>query len=135
MLQAMSENIKLLSDCVEKHPKSVIAKHSTLLGEILLKGFDLRRSHALAEDATFDKKDIQELEDDLNGVAIQIIYKLNDSTFRPMFVKIVEWASQTLPKKDQIGRSSRATTLFTFLSRFFNTLKVRYPSSLGQLHF
>jgi U3 small nucleolar RNA-associated protein 10 len=127
MLQAMSENIKLLGDCIEKQPKSIIAKHSTLLGQILLKGFDLRRSQTLAGDAVFDQEDVQELEDDLNDVAIKMIYKLNDTTFRPMFVEIVEWVTKTLSKQDRIGRSSRVITLFIFLSKFFDTLKVSHP--------
>jgi U3 small nucleolar RNA-associated protein 10 len=52
-----------------------------------------------------------------------MIYKFNDATFRPIFSKLIEWASSTLPKKDKIGRSLRLQSVYFFLAVFFDNLK------------
>jgi U3 small nucleolar RNA-associated protein 10 len=58
-----------------------------------------------------------------NEVAISVILKLNDATFRPFFIRLVEWAT-ALPDKDVTGRTSRATVLYKFLTALFGKLKV-----------
>ena len=60
----------------------------------------------------------------MNKVAIKMIYKLNDATFRPVFVKLLEWATATSSKKGSKARLYRQTTWYSFLHSFFETLKV-----------
>jgi len=57
------------------------------------------------------------------NAAITMVYKLNDATFRPFFVRLVEWAERELPKSDVRGRADRARTLFSFLEVLFDKLK------------
>ena len=59
----------------------------------------------------------------VNSAAIKMIYKFNDATFRPIFAKLVEWASSSLPKKDKIGRALRLQSVYFFLAVFFENLK------------
>ena len=63
------------------------------------------------------------VETDVNEVAIKMIYKFNDSTFRPIFANIVEWASSSLPKKDHQGRILRLQSVYGFMAVFFDNLK------------
>lgn len=61
----------------------------------------------------------------MNEVAIKMIYQLNDATFRPVFVKLLDWATATSSKKDSKAKLYRQTTWYSFLHSFFETLKVR----------
>jgi U3 small nucleolar RNA-associated protein 10 len=122
---ATSEILAVLSLAVEKHPKSAVINTINVLSKILFKAFDLRREQTAAGDrSNFDEADINEVESALNDVTIKMIYKLNDSTFRPLFLKFVEWATTGVPKKDEQAQMSRLTTFYKFLQVFFGTLKV-----------
>jgi U3 small nucleolar RNA-associated protein 10 len=68
-------------------------------------------------------EDISDIEAVISDVAMRIIYKLNDATFRPIFSSLVEWATTGLPKKDRSGRTYRLQTLYGFMSEFFGNLK------------
>lgn len=122
---AVNEILEVVTIAVEKHPKSVIAKNIGILTKILFKAFDLRREQtALGDKAIFESTAIDEAESALNDVTIKMIYKLNDSTFRPIFLRFVEWATTGAPKKDEQAQVSRLTTFYKFLEVFFGTLQV-----------
>ena len=121
---AANEVLEILNLAVEKNTKAVVVKNVGVLSNILFKAFDLRREQvALGDRANFDATDLDEAEGALNDVTIKMIYKLNDSTFRPLFIKFVEWATNGAPKKDEQGRVSRLTTFYKFLQGFFGTLQ------------
>jgi len=54
---------------------------------------------------------------------LESIMKLNDTTFRPFFVRLVEWTSETVSQPDTEGRNLRGISFFGFLHRFFENLK------------
>ena len=121
---AVNEILEVVTIAVDKHPKSTIAKNIGVLTKILFKAFDLRREQiALGDKAIFESTAIDEAEAALNDVTIKMIYKLNDSTFRPIFLKFVEWAT-TGSSQDEQARISRLTTFYKFLEVFFGTLQV-----------
>ncbi|KAI2795239.1 U3 small nucleolar RNA-associated protein 10 [Penicillium oxalicum] len=121
---AVNEILEVLSLAIEKNPKSAVAKNVNLLSKILFDAFDLRREQVSLGDASdFDASDLDEAETALNDVTIKMIYKLNDSTFRPLFIKLVEWATSGVSKKDEQGQISRLTTFYGFLQVFFGTLQ------------
>ncbi|KAJ5623539.1 hypothetical protein N7490_012144 [Penicillium lividum] len=119
---ATTEVLQVLSLAVEKNPKSTVANNIGVLTTILFKAFDLRREQtALGDRAQFDAGDLDEAETTMHDVTIKMIYKLNDSTFRPLFIKMVEWA--TSAQKDEQAQLSRLTTFYKFLQVFFGTLQ------------
>lgn len=121
---AVNEILEVVTIAVDKNPKSTIAKNIGVLTKILFKAFDLRREQiALGDKAIFESTAIDEAEAALNDVTIKMIYKLNDSTFRPIFLKFVEWAT-TGSSQDEQARISRLTTFYKFLEVFFGTLQV-----------
>jgi U3 small nucleolar RNA-associated protein 10 len=121
---AVNEILEVLALAVEKNPKSAVVKNVNVLSKILFSAFDLRREQVSLGDATdFDSSDLDEAESALNDVTIKMIYKLNDSTFRPLFIKFVEWATTGASKKEEQGQVSRLTTFYTFLQVFFGTLQ------------
>ena len=120
------ELINIISVAVERSSKAVIVKHSQLLTDLLIQVFDIRRIQANASsDKAFDEEDVEQVEQALNEAAIKMIYKLNDTHFRPLFSRIMDWATCSLSKRDTRGRLSRLTTWYTFLHHFFDTLKVK----------
>ncbi|KAJ5231850.1 uncharacterized protein N7469_006438 [Penicillium citrinum] len=120
---ATGELLEVLGLAIEKHPKSAIVNSVNILSKILFRAFDLRRAQVVAGDRlTFDDAELNDVETALNGVTIKMIYKLNDSTFRPLFLKFVEWATTGAPKNEQ-AQMSRLTTFYKFLQVFFGTLK------------
>lgn len=74
-------------------------------------------------DNRFSNDSMHEIETEVNQVAIKMIYKFNDSTFRPMFANLVEWASSSLPTKDTRGRVLRLQSIYGFTIIFFDNLK------------
>ncbi|KAI9838111.1 MAG: hypothetical protein M1819_006267 [Sarea resinae] len=122
---ALKEHLDLFALAVEHHSKSTIMKNTKTLSSIFLLAFDLRRmlSSTNTDEEAFDMEDIEELEEQINKVAIAMIYKMNDSTFRPLFERLLEWALTSLPKKDRQGRTLRLTSLYSFFITFFDNLK------------
>lgn len=122
--EATKETLEAVSLAIEKHPKSSTMKNLPVLSTFLFKAFDLRREQVAKGTKTdFELSDIDEIEDTMNDLTIKMIYKLNDTTFRPVFTKFLEWATGGLPKKDTQGNVSRLTTFYKFLEVFFRSLQ------------
>jgi U3 small nucleolar RNA-associated protein 10 len=92
------------------------------LARIFQNAFDLRRQWSVVKDPYFDTE-LAGIEGSVNNVAIKMIYKLNDATFRPIFGNFVDWAASGLPKKDTLGRTLRLQSLYGFMVVFFDNLK------------
>ncbi|OJJ49101.1 hypothetical protein ASPZODRAFT_23375 [Penicilliopsis zonata CBS 506.65] len=121
---ATQEALEVINIAIDKHPKSATVKNVNLLTSVLFKALDLRREQiSQGSRAVFELDELDEVEETVNGVAIKMIYKLNDTLFRPIFVKMIDWATAGLPKKDTQGRTLRLTTFYKFLQVFFGTLK------------
>lgn len=58
------------------------------------------------------------VDDKLKEASIKYVYKLNDTTFRPLFETWVEWSTA-----ESSLQSARQIALFDLLAHFFNTLK------------
>ena len=87
--------------------------------------FDLRHIQlSPPTEDSYSAQEIDEVEAAINEAAIAMIYKLNDATFRPLFIRISDWTNSTLSKKDGKSRLHRQTTWYSFLLQFFQTLKV-----------
>ncbi|KAI9665265.1 MAG: snoRNA-binding rRNA-processing protein utp10 [Trizodia sp. TS-e1964] len=118
---ALKDFLNILDLALETHPKSAISRNTGTLKNIFFKAFDLRR---VAGSDLYDlDQDIPEIESLTADAAIKMIYKLNDATFRPLFVDIVNWASKGISKKATTERISRLISLFNFLAVFFSSLK------------
>ncbi|RDW71266.1 hypothetical protein BP6252_07829 [Coleophoma cylindrospora] len=119
---ALHEYLLVLSIAIEKHPKMVVTKHASVLSKIFLNAFDLRRQW-ISQTEPLSEEDMSEIESEVNDVAIKMIYKFNDATFRPIFANLVEWAASSLPKKDTAGRILRLQSIYSFMAIFFDNLK------------
>lgn len=124
--QAVKEHLDILRLTIDRLPKSMTVRHSEMLCGLFLRMFDLRRiqlSPLTGYSYPMDK--IELVEDAVNESAISMIYKLNDTTFRPMFLRMLEWTTFLTSKKDMKATVHRQTTWYTFLLKLFGSLKVR----------
>lgn len=122
----MKEHLETLAIAIEQQPKSVVVKQSETLGLFFANAFDLRRIQLSPRtEDSYEEDEIKEVEEAVNSSAIAMIYKLSDATFRPLFSGLMDWATTSLTAKDKKGKIYRQTTWYTFLSKFFDTLKVR----------
>ena len=96
---------------------------------LLTRAFDLRRiQFTNRTEDSFEDHEVDEVEEATNTVAIAMIYKINDAIFRPIFAQFVEWAASS----SATATVHRQTTLYGFLVRFFDGLKVRMRSRQQQ---
>lgn len=120
--QACSEMLRILHQVITTQPKSVLIKHSSVLFSIILKAFDLRRQFAQQATPPNDEE-VVAIESQRDLLTLDAVMRLNDATFRPFFMRLVQWATEGLAKKDDAGRGLRLTSLYGFLAKFFEGLK------------
>lgn len=124
---------------IDKNGKSAIVKNLPLLSDILQNAFDLRRESRVSGQilsANSSKKVVKnakpgqpteqrlaEIEAAVNTAALHMVFKLNDSAFRPVFADIMQWSDHGLPQLDVLGRCLRQQSVYGFLHLFFDRLK------------
>ncbi|KAI1212456.1 uncharacterized protein F4807DRAFT_416204 [Annulohypoxylon truncatum] len=120
---ATREYLDILGIALDKHSKTDISKNIASLSAIFLNAFDLRRLKCSKGGASEDfSRQIHRIEEAINIVALKMIYKLNDATFRPIFSQLVDW-SAGLPEKDTEGKNLRLLSIYGFFLSFFSGLK------------
>ena len=123
--QAVKEHLEILRLTIDHQPRSFITQHSETLGGLFLRMFDLRRIQmSPLTDDSYNITEIEMVEDIVNECAISMVCKLNDITFRPIFLRMLEWTTFLTSKKDMKAKIHRQTTWYKFLIKFFGTLKV-----------
>jgi U3 small nucleolar RNA-associated protein 10 len=136
MSQALVEYYELAKTSIEYHSKSQVLKGSPVLFRFLTKAFELRFLVANGDagiEVTSDEVD--QLEGLVIDVALTLVLKLNDATFRPFFIQLVDWASIG-QKKNYAKSMPRAVTLFRFLKALCERLKslvTKYMSYILEL--
>jgi U3 small nucleolar RNA-associated protein 10 len=109
---------------LDKHSKSAVAKNVASLSTIFLSTMDLRRMVISGQLKTpISPSELDDIETKIGDDALKMIYKLNDAAFRPIFSRLMEWASTGLPKSDTSGRTLRLYAVYGFLNTFFGSLK------------
>ena len=123
------EHLKVLEKVIERHPKATIVKESQLLMKHILAVMDLRRTQEHPHGSfLWSAQHLQRVESTSDEITIQMIYKLNDTHFRPLFVKMSDWATELRSKKERTAKTCRELSWFSFLQHFFRTLEVRHSS-------
>lgn len=125
-LDPLLQYYKLVKQSIEYHSKSEAIKNATVLFKFLTSAFELRY---LVKSSPGEFRILPSETDELETVAIDIalsfILKLNDATFRPFFIHLVEWAAFK-PTEITPQSISRAITFFQFTKALVHRLKVRF---------
>ncbi|KAI1335753.1 armadillo-type protein [Xylariaceae sp. FL0016] len=120
---AIREYLNILGLAIDKHSKADIAKNVSTLSNIFLRAFDLRRRiYSTGEPADEVLRQLPRIDELIDNVGLRMVYKLNDTAFRPIFSQLMDWTS-ILPKKDIKGRHMRLLSVYGFLLSFFSSLK------------
>jgi U3 small nucleolar RNA-associated protein 10 len=106
--------VEMLQQGIKTHTKAMVTRHAATLFPTMLKALDLRR--VLSEDEGNDAFSL------VGETAMDMTLKLNDTTFRPFFLRLVSWAAEELPKSDNVGRTLRGVALYDFAHRLFGQL-------------
>jgi U3 small nucleolar RNA-associated protein 10 len=126
-IRAVKENLETFSTAIEQSSKSTVVKTADHLSDYLLEALDFRRVQlTIRTEDSFSDEEVAEVEQTINIVAIKMIYKLNDTTFRPIFSRLVNWATKCPGfRKESLERAQvlRKMSLFGFLAHLFGTLK------------
>lgn len=120
--QATSEYVNLVRTAIASHREPTIRKNITPLSNLFLSAFDFRRQEyekGPVNAAAAER--IAEVEGAVNEVALGMVHKLNDATFRPIFAHLVDWTT-ALPASDARGRARRSLSVYSFLGVFFARL-------------
>lgn len=113
---ASLEHLELLRSTVDAQTKAKLIKASSTLFNLILSSFSLRSSQTIG----FGEEDLEQLEDTLVESVVAMVLKLNDATFRPFFVQLVDQEGPVDSSKPE-----RAITFYRFLAAFFDKFKVR----------
>eukprot|EP00250_Pteridium_aquilinum_P014753 c22180_g1_i1 orf=112-6567(+) len=95
--------IEMLSLVVTSLDKSSVLAHYKTVFELCLRSFDLRRRHP--DSLTC----VTEVETSVISLFSALVLKLSESTFKPLFVRVLEWAESELP--DDTGNESKKGVL------------------------
>lgn len=117
---------------IEREAKSAVAQQSNLLANLFIKAFDLRRIQCSPRtEDSYEEGEIEKVEAAVNDSLIAMVYKLNDSVFRPIFTSFSDWANSPTLKFDNVSRVQRRITWWTFQLKFFATLRSIVTSYVG----
>ncbi|KAL6253388.1 snoRNA-binding rRNA-processing protein utp10 [Rhinocladiella similis] len=125
-LETVTEYFGLLSRAIDRNSKSTVVRNADSISTFILQVMDLRRlSSSPSNEASLPLEDVKLVESQLQDLSIPFIYKLNDSTFRPLFETWVDWAIKPTDLSAEEGgaKTARQTSLFGFVNHFFVTLK------------
>lgn len=101
--------------------KSAVSRHADAFTKLLIKAFDLRRIQFCPKtEDSYEESEVVGVEAALNHVALSLIYKMNDTIFKPIFVQLIDWAANSSPA----AKIQRRTALYNFLIHFNDILKV-----------
>ncbi|KAK5166563.1 snoRNA-binding rRNA-processing protein utp10 [Saxophila tyrrhenica] len=112
---AIEQHLRTLQVAVGYHSKATVTKNAQVLFTILLQGFDLR-----ADFETSDDSSTSEAFSLAETIALDVTMKMNDATFRPFFMRIVDWANAS---EDVERRTQRLVSIYSFSFALFEQLK------------
>jgi U3 small nucleolar RNA-associated protein 10 len=115
--EASIEHLDLLRSTVDTQTKAKLIKASSTLFSLLLQLFKLRDAVEAQEKPDFDEDEMEEMDNKLVETVLDMVLKLNDATFRPFFVQLVEQEGPARTKPEH------AITFYKFLAAFFEKFK------------
>ncbi|KAL9095081.1 MAG: hypothetical protein Q9165_002684 [Trypethelium subeluteriae] len=119
--EAIEEFLTILRLAISGSQNPQVVKNSSILFGLFLKIFDLRVLIRSRNTNEFSEERIAYFESLICESALAMVYKINDTIFRPFFVRLVESASENQAQKDI--KTLRSITLFSFCERLFDSLK------------
>jgi hypothetical protein len=112
--QSLCRLISVVSNVMKKlEPAGIAAHHKRLLG-FFLEVFDYRRAVALKKQ-NISESSVKTVESSAIGGFLEMVVKLNEITFKPLFLKVLEWScSASLPVASALSSSQLSAHMASF---------------------
>ncbi|KAI5481102.1 U3 small nucleolar RNA-associated protein 10 [Pseudohyphozyma bogoriensis] len=113
--------LDLLNRALRQGKTADVAENYRPVFKLFLSVFDLRREHL--DSISLD--DVEDIEENALGAFVQFILKLNEQTFRPLFLRTYDWAVIDLAEESdaKITSPARRTVLYKLVDRLLVQLK------------
>ncbi|KAK9460497.1 uncharacterized protein V1516DRAFT_712548 [Lipomyces oligophaga] len=111
--------LSLMTQVVERGARKSVMSEASNLFSFLIAGFNSRND---AENDPEKLKIVGVIEQDSIDLAMQIVLKMNDKTFRPLFVRVTRWAMED-PVESDLARKNRLLVTFKLCEKLFGSLK------------
>lgn len=120
-IQGVRYHLHVFHLAIQYHNKATITQNARGIFNILLEAFDLRQNQYIHQNEDIHWSEIFDLVD---KIALDVTLKLNDATFRPFFIILVEWATTDSGNIRTANRGlSRLVSLYRFSLALFEQLK------------
>lgn len=107
-----------IEELIENTNRKVITGSAKEILALFLQALDIRK-----DCKDWDARAIEQVEKRIISVLLKVVLKMNDSTFRPLFLKLRDWAVSELADKDAAALQLRQITFFNFFTQFAATFK------------
>lgn len=119
------ENLDL---AVESSQKKVVSSQGAPLVGFLLDAFA-----SVASNSKYDTNTVNRITNLINSTAVKIVMKLNDKTFRPLFIRMVRWAVDIDGSSYSPKAVARLAVFFKFVVKLLQSLKSIITDYYGYL--
>jgi len=135
---AVKEHLATLKSLLSMANKSQVQKMHPLLAGFFLQAFDIRKQvFEKKQEMDIDGAEVDEIEGLCLATGLQMVMKLNDTIFKPMFLKFSDWAADEF--KAEVGMGDRdvlfqrSITFHNWLNLLSESLKVIIHPSIALL--
>ncbi|PHZ08573.1 uncharacterized protein RHIMIDRAFT_241584 [Rhizopus microsporus ATCC 52813] len=115
----------MVSQAIRTMSRDVMTSHYKQLFKFFLVAFDIRRT------AEFSDADADEVEGSIITAFLDLVMKLNETLFKPLFLKVVDWATNELSDDDQT--SKRVLFFYKLTDALLEKLKSIFTPYFGYL--
>ena len=113
---ALLSLVSVIEETIESSDRKVVTGSAYEIITLFLQALDIRQRCK-----SLDNRTLERIEKRIISVFLKVVLKLNDSTFRPLFVRLRDWAlSETTNADTLLGRR---LVFFNFFSQFIGTFK------------
>ena len=128
---AVVELMDIVSQAIEHDSKSTVVKSAEAISNLILQALSLRQFSSTDRTmAGNSEAGIEQVQNKINKLGIIFVYKLNDTTFRPIFEGWVDWVTKGDARNNATSETNtpsaqqwRRIAFFSFCNHFFSTLK------------
>lgn len=131
---AINELLTTIKCLLMTASKSQVQKAHPLLGTFFLQAFDFRKQiFVQGQEAKIDDDEVDHIEKLCLETGFQMVMKLNDTIFKPMFLKFSDWAAEDFKAgegkegRDRDISFQRSITFYNWLNLLTGNLKVMPP--------
>ncbi|RCI06452.1 HEAT repeat-containing protein 1 [Rhizopus stolonifer] len=118
----------VVSQAIRTMSRDVMTSHYKQLFKFFLIAFDVRRAH----DKQFDEADIDDIEGSVISAFLDLVMKLNETLFKPLFLKVVDWATVELASENQ-DSLKRVLFFYKLVDSLLEKLKSIFTPYYGYL--